>query len=435
MHLAKAALGSGNLILKFMRSSLPNNLEIKIKEKEAELLRLKKRIKVQKDSNGAPAVETFEHHSLSSTPKHVVVEPVEHRDPRSVSKTQELIEVLTRASGKRLLICIKGYPDPDNIATSLALSYMAARFDIQSTILHFEQISHHENRALVKKLDLDIEEYSEKFDVTGYDYFAINDSQNIELPIKLPETCKLLAFVDHHKALGTIKSEFIDVRENYGSTSAIYAEYLQDRRFDFNGESSLEAKIATALMHGVRTDTDNYVNATPPDYHASEFLSRYVDKDLLALISRQSIPAKTMDLTQIALQRKDIRGTFMFSGVGFVREEDRDGIGQCADYLLHREGIDTVVVYGTVGGTMIDGSLRTKSHTLDPDKWLKDVFGQDPHGVYYGGGRKDKGGFQIPLGVFAHCSDRELLWILIKKTIDELLYEKIGIGSSESLPD
>jgi nanoRNase/pAp phosphatase (c-di-AMP/oligoRNAs hydrolase) len=115
-----------------------------------------------------------------------------------------------------------------------------------------------------------------------------------------------------------------------------------------------------------------------------------------------------------------------------VREEDRDGIGQCADYLLHREGIETVVVYGVVGNSFIDGSLRTKSHTLDPDKWIKDVFGKNEDGKWYGGGRKDKGGFQIPLAVFAKCRDRELLWILIKKTIDELFYEKIGVDSQSS---
>ena len=129
-----------------------------------------------------------------------------------------------------------------------------------------------------------------------------------------------------------------------------------------------------------------------------------------------------MDLTQIALQRKDVRGTFMFAGVGYVRDEDRDGIGQSADYLLQREGIETVVNYGIVDNQFIDGSLRTKSHTVDPDKWIKEVFGKDENGNYYGGGRKDKGGFQIPLGVFTKCSDKELLWILIKKTIDCLLY-------------
>ncbi|MGE0174396.1 MAG: bifunctional oligoribonuclease/PAP phosphatase NrnA [Oligoflexales bacterium] len=394
------------------------SIESKIKQKEAELFNMKNALKAKA--------------TMTTSEKQEMTDLADVRGARK-SKVDQLIEAMEEARGKRLLICIKGYPDPDNIATSLALGYIASRFDIQFTIVHFDQISHHENRALVKKLDLEIEEYSDQFDYSSYDYFAINDAQNTDLPIKLPDTCKLLVFVDHHKKLGTVTGRFIDIRETVGSTSAIYGEYLRDPRFGFSGQTSEESKIATALMHGVRSDTDNFVNATPLDYLASEFLTRFVDKDLLSLISRQSIPAKTMDLTQIALQRKDIRGTFMFSGVGYVREEDRDGIGQCADYLLHREGIDTVIVYGVVGGAMIDGSLRTKSHTLDPDKWLKDVFGQDPHGNYYGGGRKDKGGFQIPLGVFAQCSDRELLWILIKKTIDELFYNKIGIENGESI--
>lgn len=346
---------------------------------------------------------------------------------------QNIESVLASVSGSKLLICIRGYPDPDNIGSSLALQWLARQHGVESKIVHFEEISHHENRALVKKLDIELDEWRDNFDCSKFDYYAITDSQSAELPIKLPVNCQLLAFVDHHKPLGTIQGRFIDIRENAGSTSAIFTEYLMEGAQDFSGSSPEITKIATALMHGIRSDTDNFVNATMIDYRASEFLSNFVDKDLLALISRQSIPAKTMDLTQIALQRKDIRGTFMFSGVGFVRDEDRDGIGQCADYLLHREGIETVIVYGVVGNEFIDGSLRTKSHTLDPDKWLKDVFGQDRDGTYYGGGRKDKGGFQIPLGFFASCSDKELLWILIKKSIDELFYDKIGVEGKTSI--
>lgn len=353
--------------------------------------------------------------------------PVQNQQAGHVTETTKLHAVLERARGKRMLICIKGYPDPDNIGSSLALQFLARYYEIYCKIIHFEEISHHENRALVKKLDLELEEYSQDTVVQDFDYYAVLDAQNPELPVKLPPSCELLVFVDHHKALGTVSGQFVDIRESSGSTSAIFAEYLIDGHVKFAGGSPEETRIATAMMHGIRTDTDNFVNATPIDYRASEYLAKYMDKDLLALISRQSIPAKTMDLTQIALQRKDIRGTFMFSGVGFVRDEDRDGIGQCSDYLLHREGIETVIVYGVVGNEFIDGSLRTKSHTLDPDKWLKDVFGQDRNGQYYGGGRKDKGGFQIPLGVFANCSDKELLWILIKKTIDEAFYDKIGV--------
>ena len=348
------------------------------------------------------------------------------------SKTDEFYKALEMARGQSLLICIKGYPDPDNIASSLALEWLAQLYEMDTKIIYFDEISHHENRALVKKLDLELEQYTTEIDLTKYRFYAINDSQNTELPIQLPGDCELLFFVDHHKPLGTVEGHFIDIRENVGSTSSMYVEYIQNAPVVFRGDSSVETKIATALMHGIRSDTDDYVNATAADYKASQFLAPLVDKDLLSLISRQAISAKTMDLTQVALQHKDIRETYLFSGVGYVREEDRDGIGQCADYLLHREGIETVVAYGVVGNSFIDGSLRTKSHTLDPDKWLKDVFGKNEEGKWYGGGRKDKGGFQIPLGVFSKCSDRELLWILIKKTIDELFYKKIGIDSQSS---
>lgn len=348
------------------------------------------------------------------------------------SRVRDFYRTLESARGKKLLICIKGYPDPDNIGSSLCLKWLGSFFEIESTIVHFEEISHHENRALVKKLDIELVEWTQDFDVSGFDFYAINDSQSTDLPIEIPSSCSLLIFVDHHKTLSNNAGSFVDIRESAGSTSAIYTEYMTEGAIRFQGNNAEETKVATALMHGIRSDTDDFVNATALDFRASEYLASFVDKDLLAIISRQSIPAKTMDLTQVALQRKDIRGTYLFSGVGFVRDEDRDGIGQCADYLLHREGIETVVVFGVMKG-YVDGSLRTKSHTLDPDKWIKDVFGQDGRGGWYGGGRKDKGGFQIPLGIFSRCQDKELLWILIKKTIDDLFYQKIGVEGKDSL--
>lgn len=369
-------------------------------------------------------------------PQKQAVNPIKRaKEEESRHKAVELFRTLENARGKKLLICIKGYPDPDNIGSSLALQWLASNFDISSTVVYFDEISHHENRALVKKLDLELVRWDGSIALDTYEYYAVNDAQSPQLPIELPKEMRLLCFVDHHKPLGTVEGDFIDVREDSGSTSAIYAEYLRYSPRAFGNELKSESKIATALMHGIRTDTDDFVNAMNIDYKASEYLSSFMDKDLLSLISRQAISAKTMDLTQVALQHKDIRETYLFSGVGYVRDEDRDGIGQCADYLLHREGIETVVVYGVVGNSFVDGSLRTKSHTLDPDKWIKDVFGQDKEGKWYGGGRKDKGGFQIPLGVFTKCSDKELLWILIKKTIDELFYEKIGVDTSQASRD
>ncbi len=41
------------------------------------------------------------------------------------------------------------------------------------------------------------------------------------------------------------------------------------------------------------------------------------------------------------------------------------------------------------------------------------------------GRTKRQGWFSNPSRCFGKCSDKELLWILIKKTVDELFYQKL----------
>ena len=347
---------------------------------------------------------------------------------RKTGKAQEFLKLLEKVQGSRVLVIIKGYPDPDSIASALAFEYMAEYFKIECTILHFDQVSHQQNKVLVKKLGIEMIHYERSFDWNSYDYLVFNDTQTPEIPITKSVEIPVLLLVDHHKNLGVQGVLHVDIREDVGSTSAIYTEYLMyapDSLSNSNGQGS---RIATALMHGIRSDTDNFILASEMDFYASAYLSDIQDKDLLSLISHQSISEKTMDITQTALQNKDIQGTYLLSGVGYVREEDRDAIGQAADYLMRRQGIETVFVYGVVGGKFIDGSLRTKSDTLDPDKWLKDVFGTSQEGRPYGGGRRDKGGVQVPLGVFSRCENKELLWTCVQTMVEDIFYAKIGIS-------
>ncbi len=352
----------------------------------------------------------------------------EETEAKYKSKTEAFFEAIKKVEKQKVLVIIKGYPDPDSIASSLAFQYIGSSFGIESTILHFDEISHQENRALVKKLGIELVQYNEGFDFSPFNYSVFNDTQSTNLPITLPKEITPIILVDHHKNLGLNEAVFTDIRENAGSTSAIYTEYLIQGEVDLELGNPEAVKLATTLMHGIRTDTDNFVSAKEIDFIAAAYLSHRADSDLLLSISHQSLTAKTMDIIQTALQNKDIKGTFLFSGVGFVREEDRDGIGQAADFLLRREGIETVVVYGIIGGNYIDGSLRTTSHTLDPDKWIKDLFGVSEEGKPYGGGRRDKGGFQLPLGVFSRCRNRDLLWQVTRHTIEDIFYKKIGIS-------
>ena len=359
----------------------------------------------------------------------MIVEPSSDK-PKFVpvkSPAERLREVLSAHRGERHIIAIRGYPDPDSIGSAMAHQYVAEQYGIDSTILYFDDISHHENRALVKKLAVEMVRYSEGFDLHEYQRMALVDAQVFELPptvTRLP----LVSIVDHHKLQGDIEAEFVDIREDAGATSSMYAEYLADGLAPMDTENPAVGRLASALLYGIRSDTDDYLLAREIDYRAAAYLAPHADHDLLLSISLQSVSPRTMDITQRAYANKVIADTYLLAGVGYVRDEDRDSIGQAADYLLRREGIDTVIVYGIVNNQFVDGSLRTTSDVVDPDRFLKDLFGVDAHGIPYGGGRTEKGAFKIPLGPFAQCGDRDLLWRMVQRTIEDLFFKKIGIA-------
>lgn len=345
-------------------------------------------------------------------------------------KWQEFRAILERHQGEKMLVVLQGYPDPDNIASGLAHKFLAKAFDLETTLLCFHEVSHQENRALVKRLEIDLHLYSEKFDLRPYATCAFVDTQKIDSPIadKL-EGKPIISFVDHHKRLGDIPAEFVDIREDAASTCAIYTEYLRAQYPQgLNSNETEHVRLATALMHGIRSDTLALLEASRLEFEAAAYLWPCIDQALLRKISAQSMAPPVMDMIHKALERKQVLDNFIFTDVGFVRHEHRDGIPQTAEFLLQREGIDTVLVFGIVDGKTIDGSLRTRSDTINPDTFLKKTFGLDEEKQsYYGGGNiKDKGGFQIPLGFLGQHPDRELLYRMTCELIQEKFLDAIG---------
>jgi len=354
----------------------------------------------------------------------------------SPSKWAELSAALQKHRGERLLVLLTGYPDPDNIASGLALQLLASSYDIEATLLSFHEVSHQENRALVKRLEIDLKLYDDRFCLDPYSLYAFVDTQKAETPIQDHLRGKtFLAFVDHHKKLGEIPAEFVDIREDVGSTCGMFTDYLRHAFPEgLDPNDPMHVRLATALMHGIRSDTRVFLEASRLDFEASAFLWPCVEQPLLKRISAQSLTPAVMDMIQAALEHKKVYDNFLFSDVGFVRKEHRDGIPQAADFLLSREGIDTVLVFGIVDGRTVDGSLRTRSDTVNPDTFLKKTFGIDEErGSHYGGGNiRDKGGFQIPIGFLAQHKERDQLYRLAWEVIHEKVLEAIGRVESAS---
>jgi nanoRNase/pAp phosphatase (c-di-AMP/oligoRNAs hydrolase) len=209
--------------------------------------------------------------------------------------------------------------------------------------------------------------------------------------------------IDHHSMQGDIKAEFVDVRPNTRATATIVTQYLQTGLLKLDNNTSEHVKCATALMHGLRSDTNRLMQAQEEDFLAAAYLSRFYDAQLLNAVLQSSRSRQVMDVIERALKNRIVQNNFSIAGVGYLRYDDRDAIPQAADFLVTEENVHTAVDYGIVHDEdedieLVVGSLRTNKITLDPDEFIKEAFGQDAQGRFFGGGRLQAGGFEIPLG-------------------------------------
>lgn len=346
--------------------------------------------------------------------------------PPPAERAQAFADALALAKGKHLLIALRGHPDPDGIASALAQAHIAQRMGVtKTTIGYCHELSHRENRALVKLLNLDLRRIKSVKELDPVDFIALVDAHDIDPDLADAENIDVLTIVDHHRATAPPRARFVDLRPDVGATATIFVEYI-DQLSPLDAESEDDRRIATALMHGLSTDTDDFMLARAGDFRAAGQIAEVLDRELLADLSRRLIAPNAMDVIARALSTLVVRRNFATAGVGFVPEGDRDTIAQAADFLVRREDIDTVVVYGVVGDKTIEGSLRTHSPSVDPAAWLEQAFGHDDKGRAYGGGRRDKGGFRIPIGFLGRSTDRAQLWTLVEHSMRSALLRTIG---------
>jgi nanoRNase/pAp phosphatase (c-di-AMP/oligoRNAs hydrolase) len=117
-----------------------------------------------------------------------------------------------------------------------------------------------------------------------------------------------------------------------------------------------------------------------------------------------------------------------------LRAEDRDAVPQAADFLLTEGNVHTAIVYGIVTSSdhreKLMGSMRTSKLTVNPDEFIKEVFGKDAAGNFYGGGKVSAGGFEIPVGFLSGShSDgyRDLKWQVYDSQVKHKILTKIGV--------
>lgn len=361
--------------------------------------------------------------------------------PQVVENEPDLAQLLERHRGERHIAVIQDYPDPDALSSAFTHRLISAQFDIAVDIVYAGKISHAQNIALVKLLGIPLVAYSESLDLSVYNASVFIDCQgaNSTLTAKLAAAgIRPLAIIDHHQRQEQLpEAEFVDIRRT-GAAATLYTQYIQSGLLELDPNRREHVIAATALMHGLMTDTHQFIRAQEEDYKAATFLARYYDAGALLEIMTQARSKQVMDIIQRALHNRTLRESYSIAGIGYVRAEDRDAIPQAADFLLTEENIHTAIVYGIVVSDRdgqryesLVGSLRTTKLTIEPDTFIKEVLGRNDAGQFYGGGKAEAGAFEIPVGFLSGGQEelQNLKWQAFDMQIKQRLFAKIGISS------
>ncbi|MDR2944980.1 MAG: bifunctional oligoribonuclease/PAP phosphatase NrnA, partial [Methanosarcinales archaeon] len=328
-----------------------------------------------------------------------------------------LVNWLNEHRGITLGIVLHDNPDPDAISSAYALTEITRKFDIKADILYDGKIGHHENKAFINLLAIPMIKISSPDVFDRYDSLALVDNSIPSVNNSVPANQPIGIIIDHH-SYSSIEpyADFMDIRTNVGASATILTKYLQQMDIPVSKE------LATALLFGIRTDTNDFRrNTTSADFAAASFLHPLSDHDLLTQVETPSMSVETLDILSEAIRNREIYGTVLLSNVGTIR--NRDTLPQAADYLLAMEGISTVVVFG-----IMDDSIYVSSRNEDIRVHLGDVmreaFGENA------GGHPTAAGAKIPLGVFSSAKDKQILQKLVEESVVKRFLNAIGVDEN-----
>ncbi|MEZ6230948.1 MAG: DHH family phosphoesterase [Candidatus Brocadiaceae bacterium] len=330
-----------------------------------------------------------------------------------------LVTVVKVATNKGLAIFLQDNPDPDAIASGLALKRIAEKYEVKSQIYYGGNIGHQQNKTLVNLLETNLIRLTSSKESQE----ILNNSDKIALieasiPAKnniLPASVIPNIIIDHHQTdFSLVKGDFIEILPHIGATSTIMTRYL--RHLDIVPDLSL----ATALRYGIRVDTSGFTrNTTTEDLDAAAYLSPLVDVGLLNQIENPPMSAETLDIIGRAIRNREIKGSYLSSFVEFIN--DRDALPQAAELLLQMEGVSTVLVFG-IDKDKVQLSSRSVDSRINLAALLQKAFG-----FMNAGGHATMAAGSIDLGIFGDVNDKKSLSKITYDAVRKKFFSAAGV--------
>lgn len=305
------------------------------------------------------------------------------------SNSGEAVEALFEAvrGADNCLIVTHDDPDPDAIASAVALAYLLGqRLGLKATLAHGGIIGRAENKAMVRLLAIEIRPLYQ-VDPRRFDVIALVDAQPGAGNVGLPQEITPTVLIDHHS---DVQSEvegvsFVDIRTGCGATSTILTGYLKAVGLP------PDQGTATALFYGIKSDTMGLArHAGDADVEAYLYLLPLADTNILAQIEQAQVPLAYFRAFERALERTFIYHDVVICSLGPMDWPDL--AAEMADFLLRWEGARWIICTGLFDDEIVI-SVRTNDLEGNAGRVVQEVV----RGLGAGGGHGLLAGGRIPL--------------------------------------
>ena len=265
---------------------------------------------------------------------------------------------------KRLLILVHNQPDPDAIASALALRTLLRRNRKTTTIGYLgEKISRPENVAMVELMDIGLQMISHE-DIKNFDSIALVDVQPSYFG---GEVTGIDSVIDHHPTTPECDAKFTEISSEEGATATIMTRFLRAAQVE------ISAKLSTALLYGIKTDT-MILNrgADLDDLEAFTYLYSQADLGLLRKIESKNLYSEEIKHYGEALSKHWISDGIIFMNLGRIEKEHL--ISQVADMGMRVGGVQWSVAFGIISGSHLVMSVRNSGSVKSAGRLLFELF-------------------------------------------------------------
>jgi len=330
--------------------------------------------------------------------------PIKKETEVKFNKLMELIQ-----PDDSLLLLMHGSPDPDAVASAMALREIVQKTKglSKSAFVSTEPLIRQQNIEFVSSLRLYIQ-VIDQVDINSFRLIAVLDAQPSFFHKTFNDIHPHIVF-DHHPREGEWSAPLEDIRPHYGALSSILTEYL------LYSNIKASRNLHTALLYGIKTDTDNFNRSTIlEDISAYTYHTKHANMQFIRRIELNQTPDRFLKYYNYAYHHmNNFRGRrICFLGI----VESADVCVQIADFYLRLIGTYYVVVAGMIGDKLVI-IFRGDGYRQNCGDMAQRAFGL----LGRGGGHRSAARMEIPLDALKEALGNDLS----QRSVEKFLFRSL----------